>query len=97
MSVVDSSLSHPRSTLQLVLQFLYTGRIQESPQELGEDQVVLLLLLQLLYFLFDLLSQVQSLMNASDFYVVPALKTLCEDWLLQSLDTQNMVDRWDSS
>ena len=80
-----------------MLQFLYTGRIQESPQELGEDQVVLLLLLQLLDFLVDLLSQVQSLMNASDFYVVPALKTLCEDWLLQSLDTQNMVDRWGSS
>ena len=32
-------------------------------------------------------------MNASDFYVVPGLKRRCEDWLIQSLDTTNMVDR----
>ena len=32
-------------------------------------------------------------MNASDFYVVPGLKRQCEDWLIQSLDTANMVDR----
>jgi len=37
--------------------------------------------------------QVQLLMNAADFYVVPGLKRLCEQWLVETLNTTNMVDR----
>ena len=37
--------------------------------------------------------QVQLLMNAADFYVVPDLKRLCEQWLVETLNTTNMVDR----
>ena len=35
-------------------------------------------------------------MNAADFYVVPGLKRLCEQWLVETLNTTNMVDRYDS-
>ena len=38
--------------------------------------------------------QVQLLMNAADFYVVPGLKRLCEQWLVETLNTTNMVDRF---
>ena len=38
--------------------------------------------------------QVQLLMNAADFYVVPGLKRLCEQWLVETLNTSNMVDRF---
>jgi len=37
--------------------------------------------------------QVQLLMNAADYYVVPGLKRLCEQWLVETLNTTNMVDR----
>ena len=33
-------------------------------------------------------------MNAADFYVVPGLKRLCEQWLVETLNTTNMVDRF---
>ena len=33
-------------------------------------------------------------MNAADFYVVPGLKRLCEQWLVETLKTTNMVDRF---
>ena len=42
------------------------------------------------------LAKVQLLMNAADFYVVPGLKRLCEQWLVETLNTTNMVDRYDS-
>ena len=61
-------------TLRLVLEFLYTDRLRDTADELGQEQV-------------------QLLMNAADFYVVPGLKRLCEDWLIFGLDTTNMVDR----
>ena len=38
--------------------------------------------------------QVQLLMNAADFYVVPGLKRLCEQWLVETLNPTNMVDRF---
>ena len=38
--------------------------------------------------------QVQLLMNTADFYVVPGLKRLCEQWLVESLNTTNLVDRF---
>ena len=41
-------------------------------------------------------AKVQLLMNAADFYVVPGLKRLCEQWLVETLNTTNMVDRYDS-
>ena len=62
------------NTLHLVLEFLYTGGIQDSPTDLGEEEVELL-------------------MAASDFYVVPGLKALCEEWLAHTVNTENMVDR----
>ena len=33
-------------------------------------------------------------MNAADYYVVPGLKRLCEQWLVETLNTTNMVDRF---
>ena len=33
-------------------------------------------------------------MNAADFYVVPGPKRLCEQWLVETLNTTNMVDRF---
>ena len=38
--------------------------------------------------------KVQLLMNAADYYVVPGLKRLCERWLVETLNTTNMVDRF---
>ena len=35
-------------------------------------------------------------MNAADYYVVPGLKRLCEQWLVETLNTTNMVDRFSS-
>ena len=41
-----------------------------------------------------LFAKVQLLMNAADYYVVPGLKRLCEQWLVETLNTTNMVDRF---
>jgi len=61
-------------TLRLMLDYLYLGKIRDTVEELGAEQV-------------------QLLMNAADFYVVPGLKRLCEQWLVETLNTTNMVDR----
>merc|ERR1711934_807179 len=61
-------------TLKLMLDYLYLGKIRDTVEELGAEQV-------------------QLLMNAADFYVVPGLKRLCEQWLVETLNTTNMVNR----
>ena len=59
----------------ILAKFAYPGKIRDTVEELGAEQV-------------------QLLMNAADFYVVPGLKRLCEQWLVETLNTTNMVDRF---
>ena len=86
-----------------------SGKIRDNVEALGAEQVdssalcvdqVVIKFLKLLCetervkLISMLFVKVQLLMNAADYYVVPGLKRLCEQWLVETLNTTNMVDRF---
>ena len=88
-----------------------SGKIRDNVEALGAEQVdssalcvdqVVIKCLKLLCetervkLISMLFVKVQLLMNAADYYVVPGLKRLCEQWLVETLNTTNMVDRFSS-